>query len=382
MISSEDIRRIRDIVAPYDKGPVLSLYADLDPSKPENAGKAYLLRAKQTLKAMGVQEPYAKKALECLDHALPFKKTRAMFVADELFAYFDFQVDLPIVDLAHGRLEARLGKPYVLPLLLALDEYKRYGVIVLSQERWRFLEVNMMEIEEIQEAFLTINREDWCRYTEAKPPSMIGRTGRGGSGKDLFDRRMLMWLIRFYKQAATLLERTIQEKGIERLILIGTHEEIALFESYLPKGLQQRVIFHATSLSNLEATPGEILHVIREEIVSIERKEEAALLEKIREEGVWGFEQTLEALQEGRIYLLAVPWKLSRDVFVCEDSRLALPSLELAEQSCPGDILKEDFKNIVVELAQSYGAGLEFFQGEQGESLMKEFGGLAGLKRW
>lgn len=191
-----------------------------------------------------------------------------------------------------------------------------------------------------------------------------------------------MWLIRFYKQAATLLERTIQEKGIERLILIGTHEEIALFESYLPKGLQQRVIFHATSLSNLEATPGEILHAIREEIVSIESKEKAALLEKIREEGVWGFEQTLEALQEGRIYLLAVPWKLSRDVFVCEDSRLALPSLELAERSCPGHILKEDFKNIVVELAQSYGAGLEFFQGEQGESLMKEFGGLAGLKRW
>jgi hypothetical protein len=32
VISSEDIRRIRDVVAPYDKGPVLSLYADLDPS--------------------------------------------------------------------------------------------------------------------------------------------------------------------------------------------------------------------------------------------------------------------------------------------------------------------------------------------------------------
>lgn len=382
MVSSEDIRRIREIVTPYDKGPVLSLYADLDPAKPENSGKAYLLRAKQTLKALGVQESYAKKALECLDHALPFKKTRALFVSEELFSYFDFQVDLPIVNLEHGRLEARLGKPYTLPLSLALEKYKRYGVIVLSQERWRFLEAYMMEIEEIQEAFLTIHREDWCRYTEAKPPAMIGRSGRGGAGKDLFDRRMLMWLIRFYKQAATLLERTLQERGIERLALVGTHEDIALFESYLPKGLQQRVLFRSTSLSNLEATPGEILHVIQGDIVSIERKEEAALLEKIREEGVWGFEKTLDALQKGRIYLLAVPWKLSKEVFVCKDSRLALPTLEIAEQSCPGDILKEDIKDIVVELAQSYGASIELLQGEPNESLMKEFGGLAGLKRW
>lgn len=382
MISSETVRKIHEVIAPYTAGPVLSLYADLDPSKPENASKAYLLRAKQTLKEMGVKEFFIKQVMECLDHALPFKKTRAIFVSDHFFEYFDFQVDLPVVDLAHGRLEARLGEPYLAPILLAMDTFTRYGVVVLSQERWRFLEVYMMEIEEVQEAFLTINLEDWRRYTQARPPAILGKTGRGGSGKDLFDRRLLMWVIRFYKKAASLLEHTMQKKGIERLILMGPQEDISLFLSYLPKGLQQRTLLHIASLSNLDASPGEILKEVQDEMVQLERKEEAELLDRIREEGIWGVEATLEALQEGRVYLLTLPWKLSREVFVCRESRLVLPSPEEAKRACSGDFFKANLKDVIGELSQAYGASIEFFQGEPESKLIQEFGGIAGLKRW
>ena len=56
-------------------------------------------------------------------------------------------MELPVVDLAHGRVECRWGEPYVTPLLYALDEYERAGVLYLDQMSWRFYEIFLGEIE-------------------------------------------------------------------------------------------------------------------------------------------------------------------------------------------------------------------------------------------
>ncbi len=67
MIGKEEVRRIKESLKDL-KTPALSLYLDINPAKPDNAGRAYALRAKDAMKALGVPEALAEKVLELLKH--------------------------------------------------------------------------------------------------------------------------------------------------------------------------------------------------------------------------------------------------------------------------------------------------------------------------
>jgi len=90
----------------------------------------------------------------------------------------------------------------------------------------------------------------------------------------------------------------------------------------------------------------------------------------------------LEALQEGRLHLLVVPWSLEVRVFRCASGRVEL-TREAAEVYCPGEKLEEvSLKEVLPTLAQAYNLRLEIVHGEAETRLREEFGGLAGLVRW
>jgi len=381
MISKEEIRRIKEVIAPYNM-PMLSVYVNVDPSEPENGNKAYLIRAKNALKDLDVPDKLSKKIFDSLEYKTPQLKTRAIFVSQDIFESFDFQVDLPIIDLRHGNIEAYFGEPYVTPLTLAIDEYERYGVTLLSKERWRFFEVYMGEIIEVQDVFLAINMVDWRKVSEARPASTIGIAGRGGTGRDKFDRRLLMWVSRFYKNAANLLEKTVQDRNIDRLLIMGPSEDTAYFESFVSKSIQKKIMAHTSSLPNMDASSREVLYNIKGTIIEIEYQQEMALLNQVREKGLWGFEVSLIALQEGRFHLLAISWRPDNKVYVCKKTNLVFSNFELAKKSCEGGIVNVELKDVVVDLAAMHGTRLKFLQGTPQKRLLSEFGGMAGLTRW
>ena len=70
MIGKEEIRRIRELIGAKE-GPVLSLYVDVNPAKPENAGRAYALRAKDAMKARTEVEEIETGFLENIAATLP-----------------------------------------------------------------------------------------------------------------------------------------------------------------------------------------------------------------------------------------------------------------------------------------------------------------------
>lgn len=67
MIGKEEIHRIRELIGAKE-GPVLSLYVDVNPAKPENAGRAYALRAKDAIKALRVPGDLSERVLEVLQN--------------------------------------------------------------------------------------------------------------------------------------------------------------------------------------------------------------------------------------------------------------------------------------------------------------------------
>jgi len=147
VLRKDDVHFVKETIAPHTS-PLLSLYVDVNPSNPDNARRAWLVRAKNTIKSLQIPRDIANKAIETLEFDRPDARTYALFVAQDLVRIYVLQVDLPVVDLAHGRVEARWGEPYVFPLEYVLDEYERSGVVFVDQVKWRLYEVFLGEIEE------------------------------------------------------------------------------------------------------------------------------------------------------------------------------------------------------------------------------------------
>lgn len=370
MLTKEEIRYLKETL-PQREGPLLSLYLDTHPTREENLGKAYALRAKAAMKALGVPEGVAQEVLLRLDEP-PEGRTRALFAGEGFLESYAFHVDFPLVDgvLAH------YGEPFLAPLLFALDEYERYGVVYVDRERWRFFTLHMGEIAEREDAFLALDPSLWREITLSREGRRLqqGRNS-GGAGMDLFQDRLEAWQVRFYKEVARLLEKAVEEEGARRLLLMGPEAQVRLFEGFLPRHLAERVAARLPSLQSPGARPGEVLKRAEEVLAQAEREEERALLRRLEEQGVFGPE-VLTLLQEGRVYLLVLPWVPEARVQVCPEGVYA----SLEGVPCPAPEEKP-LALVIPGLAEAYGTRLEFVHGEAQQGLL-ERGGMAALLRW
>ncbi|WP_038057994.1 VLRF1 family aeRF1-type release factor [Thermus amyloliquefaciens] len=394
MISREDVRRIKESLA-LQEGPILSLYLDINPAKPENRNRAYALRAKDAMKALGVPEVLEERVLEVLKNQVLEAKTAVFFVGEDRWETFLLQVELPLVSSLKttflGEKERRLltdgalahyGEPFLLPLLYALDEYERYGVVYLDQERWRVFEVFLGEVQEVGDAFLALDTEAWRRLSLDAPGRRfnLGGVSRGGAGQDLFAKRLAAWEERFYKSLSHELEKLVEERGFTRLILMGPEEHTKLFLGYLPKRLKERVVALHPSLPHPGATPGEVLKRLEPTLEEVERKAEVELLKRLEEaypKAAFGPE-VLERVQEGRVELWVLPWHLDQVVYACEG--VFFPEEARALASCQNPEAKP-LAVVLPELATGYAAKLEFVRGDAEKALL-ERGGMAALLRW
>jgi peptide subunit release factor 1 (eRF1) len=394
MIGKEEVRRIKESLKDL-KTPALSLYLDINPAKPDNAGRAYALRAKDAMKALAVPEALAGKVLELLKHEVIQAKTLALFADQERLELFPLQVELPLVRavktafvdektsrlLTDGAL-AHYGEPFLLPLVYALDEYERYGVVYVDQERWRVFEVFLGEIAEVKDAFLALDTEAWRRLSLDAPGRRfnLGGIARGGAGQDLFAKRLAAWEERFYKALAHELVRHVEERGFTRLLLMGPEEHTKLFLGYLPKRLKEKVVAELPSLPHPGASPGEVLKRLEPVLEEVERQAEVRLLEELEEaypKAAFGPE-VLARVQEGRVELWVLPWHLEKEVYACDGLYLAEEAQALAYCQNPE---KKPLAVVLPELAAGYAAKLEFVRGEAERRLL-ERGGMAALLRW
>jgi peptide subunit release factor 1 (eRF1) len=394
MIGKEEVRRIKESLKDL-KTPALSLYLDINPAKPDNAGRAYALRAKDAMKALAVPEALGEKVLELLQHEVIQAKTLALFADQERLELFPLQVELPLVRavktafvdektsrlLTDGAL-AHYGEPFLLPLVYALDEYERYGVIYVDQERWRVFEVFLGEIAEVKDAFLALDTEAWRRLSLDAPGRRfnLGGIARGGAGQDLFAKRLAAWEERFYKALAHELVRHVEERGFTRLLLMGPEEHTKLFLGYLPKRLKEKVVAELPSLPHPGASPGEVLKRLEPVLEEVERQAERRLLEELEEaypKAAFGPE-VLARVQEGRVELWVLPWHLERELYACDGLYLAEEAQALAYCQNPE---KKPLAVVLPELAAGYAARVEFVRGEAERRLL-ERGGMAALLRW
>lgn len=384
--------------------PVLSIYADINPARPENAGRAWAKRIKNALKdlpeirdAHGKRDtPLYDEVLALIDEERPAARTLALFATRGLrgrlvVRRIDLQLDLPVVDLAQGRVEARWGEPYLTPIFFAADEYERGGVLHLEGAKWRFYELFLGELREDTAVFADISADEWRELKDLaeriENAAALRRAHTGGSFDKLSPKereaaKVSTWMHKLYTRLAQALDKTVDRLGVERLVLMGEPWQVSHFEGYLSRGLRNRVVARVPQPGNASnPTPADLLERVTPALEAAERQAELALLERIKEQpGVWGLDPVLDALQLGRVETLVLPWALDARIWRCPEGAVG-GTAEMAKLFCeqPQEVALRDH---VWQLARDYGARLEFVRGEAEGRLLRDFQGAAASLRW
>lgn len=398
------LARLRQWSAQVTDG-VLSLYADVNPAKPENANGAWFKRIDQTLKHLPEirdrhgkrDQPLYDQVYALLEAERPQAQTLVLFAHRDAHGTLyterlDLQVELPVVDLRRGRVEARYGAPYLTPLWFAVDEYERTGILLLEGARWRFFEVFLDEIREVEDLLTDISPAEWQQLQTLSQQITATWRARSATPGGRCDKLSLQertaarvdaWLHTFYRRLAHMVDQAVERLGIGRLVLIGEQWQAGHFEGYLSRRVQQRVVSRLPLWPEAhQEAVGQIWRRVQPVLDEAERQQELALLQQVQEQpGLWGIDPVLDALQLGRVRRWIVPWSLDMTIWRCPEEGFAAATLGVAQVVCP-EPQAVPLRDHVLDLAASYGAELEFVRGPAEERLLQEMGGMAALLRW
>jgi peptide chain release factor subunit 1 len=294
---------------PQSNSPVLSVYLDLDPSSPTNRRGGYRLALEEMLKQIETQISDDHKRRHFLEDAswarkqmemrMPRGRSLALFC--DVSEDFLFQEDLAI-RLAN---QVWYGEtPYTRPLVQALNEYDRYGVVLVDKEKARFFVLSMQNIEELDDTFQT--------------PAVRHRRTAGSDhmrSQMVLQRRAATWSGWFLKEVAEILEDVIKKQAINSIFLAGQEDISAELLRLLPKAIAARLV--NTVRMPVTAKGNEVLEICWPQVEAIERQRERGLVEDLvtiahkaqpnLEKAVVGLDATLNAVNQARVYRLIYP---------------------------------------------------------------------------
>lgn len=185
--------------------------------------------------------------------------------------------------------------PHVRQLEALAQKYERFAVVLVDRQRTRLFRFELGELTEHTELFDAVPR----------------RHDQGGRSASNIQRHTDELAHKHLKHAAEVTFEEVQQNAIDHLILGGTHEVVTEFEALLHSYLRDRVVARLAGVM-VTASPEEVRHAALEVESEVERKQEAALVSRLRDGvgsgngGVAGLESTLRALVERRVDTLLV----------------------------------------------------------------------------
>jgi peptide chain release factor subunit 1 len=371
MISEKELQELVDFRT--EESSVLSLYLNVDPT--QHIKDEYRLTLKGMLK--GVANEASAKDL------------------DEVEKYFDFQYDwqgkgvvifscleedfwraYPLAVPVENHVFVT-DSPYIKPLTDVLDEYGRYGVILVDREGARFLLFHQGELEETDG---TLGEE--VKRTKHGGGSAAGRLGgliarMSRRGEEVAQRNL--------KEAAELATRFCEGGRCGRIVLGGTDETLTQFQRMLPKELQGQVV--GTIPLDMAASETEVLDRSLEVIQEVDRRRKEELVEQLITaatsrggHGALGLDDTLAAIQEGRAHILVVAEGYVATGYRCQNCGY-VAAHELKEcPFCGGGMAQiEDAVNAIVRKAIESGMEVEVVKGSAD---LEEAGSIGAILRY
>lgn len=370
MISEKELQELVDFHA---KSSVLSLYLNVDPT--QHTKDEYRLTLKSMLK--GVANEASAEDLAEVERYFDFQydwqgKGVVIFSCLEEDFWRAYPLAVPVENHIFVA-----DSPYIKPLTDVLDEYDRYGVILVDREGARLFLFHQGELEEAEG---TLGEE--VKRTKRGGGSAAGRLGgltaRASRHEEEIAQRNL-------REAAELAARFFEGGRCSRIILGGTDETLTQFQGMLPKELQEQVV-GSISL-DMTASEVEVLERSMEVIQEVDRRRKGELVEQLFTaatskggHGALGLDDTLAAVQEGRAHILVVAEGYAAPGYGCQNCGY-VAAHELEEcPFCGGEVTQiEDAVNTIVRKAIESGMEVEVVKGD---ATLEEAGSIGAILRY
>lgn len=343
----EILESFREFVSTHDyqNNLILTAYVDIDSTNPDNqrVQPAWQIELKQGLKQ--IESELAPEGIKRWDTKQNWSRTEKMIfdhlqqqkpTGRSVVLFTDFQ-DLLALDVPIAmKTSVYYGLPQIKHLLFALDQYKKYLVILFSGSEVRFVEV-----------FLTRSTNEVRVETDHELARRFGRKAKTLAS----DRRDKEFEMRFIREIARDINQYfLEHPEVDRLIFGGNLRQAAKVNSALHPAVREMIV--AIEPMDFKLSDQEIAEIIRPITYSYEQDHDVAVVDNL----IYQFNKNSSAviekqgversLQRGRVKTLVIPY--------------------------PFDT--EEFDSLIVEVALS-NAEIEFVYGE-GAQKLKQYGGI------
>ncbi len=297
----------------------LSIYLDVDLAKQENqaAQPAWRISLKNALTAAAeVMESEGAAIQARVDNFFesyqPKSKGLAVFFTAE---------DETVHELAVP-VESRwsFGAPLLLPLLWALDEYERYLIVRVDQEKAELLSgyLGATTIEASLEN--DVDEYDFRQKTLMPSTAAVagGHNLTQGSNREAYDAMINEHIMRFYRDVVSEVESLHKQYPKVRIILSGAEESARAVRELMPKGLEDSIVDVLPIPMRLSES--EVLQQAFPAALDYEREHEMSLVQQVLDfaksggRGALGHKAVDEALTMQRVELLVLPYPLDDEV--------------------------------------------------------------------
>ncbi len=293
-LDQADEQRLRRLRRLPEGAPVLSVYMEIDPDWALHHGYgAKLLDVLKPLKEEGSEAGLDAEIAEVLafvrDDFRPSGRSLIIFSSKPRRLWEVFALQVPVMSIARYR-----PRPYLAPLLSALDDYPRAAIVLVDIEKARLFSALMGEIE--------------AGY---RVRDLVPRKQRqGGWSAFKYQRDRDVHIKEHLQNVARWIGEQDRELPFERLVLGGTEDTTAALAKLLPKAMQAKLV--GTFRAEMFASDEDVIKAGMRVVEEAERVEEEDVVRKLIEtalaggQAALGREETLQTLSEGRAHRLVV----------------------------------------------------------------------------
>ena len=347
---------------------VLSIFLDVDPTKPEHQvpNPAYRIWLHQAMRQTlaGIVGPARRGALRTGHKVLAYVDTApargrglVIFAAPEFWREYSLPFPLPN--------RVQFGRPDLVPLLWAVSEYKAYAIVAVYLEHARIAVAYLGRTTVVDDETLELDTRDW-RFKAGRSDTYTRRVGVGvgrGAQADTFDARVDERRRQFWQGVARATVRALGDRHIDRVIIGGPEEAATAVCELLPDAVRAQVIdtVPLPSYATLAEVQERTLPVA---VADHHRRASwlvADLLARVEADGraVVGRAATFRSLMQGEVKTLVVARDLVGDIWQCTRCEHSSATPIGTCPGCGGAVDRVPLRQLLPTLARQHGAGIE-----------------------
>jgi hypothetical protein len=218
---------------------------------------------------------------------------------------------------------AEFGKPNVLPLLWAMDEYEPYLVVMVDTEKAYIIIGYLGNAEFRPETTLHVDfgTEDFGSK-DIRVATQTGEYVVRGSPVDEFQDFVKEHESQLYRKLADEIPGVMSKYKARRLVLAGNEQSGHAVKKYLPELIANQVVT-IKGMPN-HYNPQQILADLQDAALAFERQDEIKLVGQVIDfakaggRGALGWQAVRNALEMRQVDLLILPWPVPDDAQATE----------------------------------------------------------------